>query len=99
MTSISRLSLKVRIDYQSLLNEYCKDVEDEHRREPGQAATGQDNDRREAQKKLEKEAQLEQVYMGARMIYVAFPDVAEIEESVLNEFRRLASEKSPATDY
>lgn len=98
------------IDYESLLEEYCKDVEAERRREACQAAAGQDkvwhpeseeaqeSIREKAQEILRNEAELEQVYMGASMIHVAFPDVSEIEESVLNEFRRLKGEKSAARD-
>jgi len=47
-------------------------------------------------KQLEYEASLEQVYLGAAMIHDAFPDVCEIEQTILNAFWHLPGDQAPA---
>ena len=46
--------------------------------------------------KLEQEARLEQVYLGAAMIHRYFPDVTKISAAVLKKFGGLNPKKSPA---
>ncbi|MCP4660550.1 MAG: AAA family ATPase [bacterium] len=46
--------------------------------------------------KLQREARLEQVYLGAAMIHQFFSDVTEISAAVLKQFGKLDPAKSPA---
>lgn len=75
----SRLTMVKRIDYASLKNECGRDVETE--------ATRLDA--------LDKQARLEQVYMGAQWINNFFNDVVRVDENIFEVFRRLDPSTAP----
>jgi hypothetical protein len=76
---MSRMTLMVKIDYQSLSTA------------ESQAA----DDRVEHENRVRKAARLEQVYFGATMINQYFPDVLRVERGVLKRFHDMEPEQAP----